>query len=427
MSQTSQSLFDTAQQYIPGGVNSPVRAFKAVGGTPRFIVQAQGAHLTDVEGKKYLDYIGSWGPMILGHAHPQVIASIVETAKRGTSFGTPNPLEVEMAEWLCKKMPSLEMVRLVNSGTEATMAALRLARGATKRDLVVKFEGCYHGHGDSFLISAGSGAATFGVPSSPGVTPGTAKDTLSARYNDLDSVRALFRQYRQQIAAVIIEPVAGNMGVVLPEKGFLQGLRDICTSAGSLLIFDEVMTGFRVAFGGAQELFQIKPDLTTLGKIIGGGLPVGAYGGRKDLMSQIAPSGPIYQAGTLSGNPLAVAAGLATLKLLDAKVYETLERLSARLTQAMEASAKKHKIPIQIHRQGSMLTVYFCSHPIHHFQEAQKADHTRFAKLFNFFLDRGIHLPPSGYEAWFLSTAHTEKDLDQTAHCFEDFLKTLQS
>lgn len=424
MSQTSQSLFQTAQKFIPGGVNSPVRAFKAVGGTPRFIVQAEGAHLTDVEGKKYLDYIGSWGPMILGHAHPKVIETIVETAKKGTSFGTPNPLEVEMAQWLCQKMPSLEMVRLVNSGTEATMAALRLARGATKRDLVIKFEGCYHGHGDSFLISAGSGAATFGIPSSPGVTQGSAKDTLSARYNDLDSVKALFRQYPKQIAAIIIEPVAGNMGVVLPEKGFLQGLRSLCSSEGTLLIFDEVMTGFRVAFGGAQELFQVKPDLTTLGKIIGGGLPVGAYGGRKDLMSQIAPSGPIYQAGTLSGNPLAVAAGLATLKLLDAKVYETLENLSAQLAQALESAAKKRGVPLQLVRQGSMLTLYFCSHPIRHFQEAQKADHTRFAKLFTFFLERGIHLPPSGYEAWFLSTAHTSKDIDYTVRCFEDFLKT---
>lgn len=423
MQQTSSALFEQAQKIIPGGVNSPVRAFKAVGGTPRFIRSAKGAYLTDVEGKTYLDYIGSWGPMILGHAHPQVIARIVETAQHGTSFGTPNPLEVEMAEWLCKTMPSLEKVRLVNSGTEATMAALRLARGATKRDIVIKFEGCYHGHGDSFLISAGSGAATFGVPSSPGVTQGAARDTLTAPFNDIETVQKLFEQHPQQIAAVILEPIVGNMGVVLPQTGFLQALRDLCTKNGTILIFDEVMTGFRVALGGAQALYGVKPDLTTLGKIIGGGLPVGAYGGRKDLMSQIAPEGPVYQAGTLSGNPLAVAAGLATLQLLTPELYENLEKYSAQLEQELKAVAKEASIPLQINRAGSMLTLFFCEHPVRHFEEAKRADHARFGKCFTYFLEQGIHLPASGYEAWFLSASHTEKEINKTVQTFRDFLK----
>jgi glutamate-1-semialdehyde 2,1-aminomutase len=419
-------LFEKAQCFIPGGVNSPVRAFKTVGGTPRFIEKAQGAYLTDVEGKEYLDYIGSWGPMILGHAHPQVLEAITQTAQKGTSFGTPNPLEVEMAQWLCTHVRSLEKVRLVNSGTEATLSALRVARGVTQRDLLIKFEGCYHGHGDSFLVDAGSGVATLGIPGSPGVTQGTAKDTLTAPYNDLKAVQALFQQYPKKIAALILEPVAGNMGVVLPEPSFLKGLRELCTQEGTLLIFDEVMTGFRVAFGGSQELYGIQPDLITLGKIIGGGLPVGAYGGKAQWMSQVAPEGSIYQAGTLSGNPLAVSAGLATLKLLHKNVYSSLEEKGQYLEQGLSACAQKQQIPLKINRVGSMLTLFFASHPVRNFQEARKADHSRFKALFTFFLEQGIHLPPSGYEAWFLSVAHTLKDMDKTIHSFEAFLKTLR-
>ena len=420
----SLALFDRARRLIPGGVNSPVRAFRGVGGAPLFIARARGARVEDEDGRSYIDYIGSWGPMILGHGHPAVVAAIHDQIERGASFGAPSRLEVEMAEHLVKAVPSLDRVRMVNSGTEATMAAIRLARGATGRPKIVKFEGCYHGHGDSFLIKAGSGAATFGVPDSAGVTEGTARDTLTAAFNDLDAVARRFSDNDGTIAAVIVEPVVGNMGVVAPEPGFLEGLRDLCTRHGAVLILDEVMTGFRLARGGAQERYGIRPDLTTLGKIIGGGLPVGAYGGRADLMALVAPDGPVYQAGTLSGNPLAMAAGLATLHEIDATpgFYEGLERLGARLETGVRARIERGGYPCRLARVGSMWTLFFTPDEVVSWTGAARCDTTRFSRFFHEVLGRGVSLAPSQFEANFISTAHTGADIDATVHAVDEAL-----
>lgn len=412
----SAKLFEESQKIIPGGVNSPVRAFKSVGGTPPFIREAEGAFLVDVEGNRYVDYVGSWGPMIVGHSHPHVVKAIQAAAEKGTSFGAPTHAELYLARKITEIYPSMEMVRLVNSGTEATMSALRLARAATGRDAILKFEGCYHGHADSLLVAAGSGAATFGVPSSPGVTAKTAEDTLTLPFNDLEAVDALFVRKGMQIAAIIVEPVAGNMGCVLPKPGFLEGLRRICDTFGAILIFDEVMTGFRVARDGAQGYYGIKPDLTTLGKIIGGGLPVGAYGGDRKLMAQISPSGPVYQAGTLSGNPLATAAGLAMIKLISAQgFYETLEWRTQRLTEGIGDALRQAGIPHVGTRIGSMFGLFFTDAPsVDNFEQAAQSDMGRFNRWFHGMLQEGIYLAPSGYEAGFLSSAHTEEVIDQT-------------
>ena len=411
---SSDKLFNRARQILPGGVNSPVRAFKAVGGNPIFIVSAKGCILTDADGNEYIDYIGSWGPMILGHAHPEVTQAVIDATGKGTSFGVPSPVEVELAEEIIRRVPSVDKIRFVNSGTEATMSAIRLARAATKRDVVIKFAGGYHGHADSFLIQAGSGATTLGVPNSPGVTAGVVKDTRIADYNDLDSVEACFKSEGENIAAVIVEPVAGNMGVVPPKDGFLDGLRRLSDRYGSILIFDEVMTGFRVAPAGAQQLYNITPDLSTFGKVIGGGLPVGAYGGRGDLLSMIAPEGPVYQAGTLSGNPLAMTAGLHTLKLLDDEAYKVLEKSSSKLEIGLKTAADKAGVPVAVQRVGSMITIFFSEKPVENLNDAGSADHERFKKFFSFMLKNGIHLPPSGYEAWFVSTAHDDAVIERT-------------
>jgi len=412
----SRDLFARASRLIPGGVNSPVRAFRGVGGTPLFIARAHGARVEDEDGRSYLDYIGSWGPMILGHGHSAVVAAVRSQITKGASFGAPSRLEVEMAEALVERVPSLDRVRMVNSGTEATMAAARLARGATGRAKIVKFEGCYHGHGDAFLIKAGSGAATFGVPDSPGVTEGTARDTLTAAFNDLDAVDRLFAAHPRGIAAVIVEPVVGNMGVVPPQPGFLEGLRTLCTREQSVLILDEVMTGFRLARGGAQERFGVRADLTTLGKVIGGGLPVGAYGGRADLMTQVAPEGPVYQAGTLAGNPLAMAAGLATLREIDAVsgFYETLERLGARLAAGVQSALDRGGYPCRFARVGSMWTLFFTAGEVRDWSGAARCDKGRFARFFHAMLARGVSLAPSQFEANFISSAHTDADIDET-------------
>jgi len=416
----SEALFKTAQEIIPGGVNSPVRAWQAVGLTPRIIARGAGARVFDVDGNSYLDYMASWGPLILGHAAPCVVAAIAEAAARGTSFGASTPGELELAQILCAAVPSLEMVRLVNSGTEATMSALRLARGATGRAGVIKFDGCYHGHADSFLVAAGSGVLTHAIPGSPGVPEEIAGLTISLPYNNLDAVRQATGKYPGKIAAIIVEPVAGNMGVVPPKPGFLEGLRQICDETGILLIFDEVITGFRVARGGAQELYGIRPDLTCLGKIIGGGLPVGAYGGRRDLMSQMAPVGPIYQAGTLSGNPVAVAAGLATLKALsEPGFYEDLEDKSAWLARELAQAAARQGAPVTLNRVGSMLTLFFTAGPVSALEEAKGADLGRFRKFFQGMLAAGIALPPSQFEAFFVSSAHTRQDLEDTVAAAE--------
>jgi len=409
----SEALFARAVERIPGGVNSPVRAFKAVGGTPRFIARAEGARLWDEDGNEYIDLIGAWGPVILGHAHPVIVEAVRRQAALGVSVGTPTRLEVEMAEAISALVPSMERVRMVNSGTEATMSAIRVARAATGRDLVIKFEGCYHGHGDAFLAKAGSGAATLGIPSSPGVPAATAGATLNARYNDLDSVAAHFDAHAGRVAAVIVEPIAGNMGVVLPVPGFLQGLRDLCTRHGAVLIFDEVMTGFRVASGGAQELYGIRPDLTCLGKIVGGGLPVAAYGGRADIMRRIAPEGPVYQAGTLSGNPLGMAAGLAVLNWLtqSTTVHGDLERAGAALEAAILAAIAETGAPCSVARAGSMLTLFFRPQVPRNWDEAATCDTAAFARWFHGMLSRGVHPPPAQYEAWFLSLAHGEAEI----------------
>ncbi len=415
MNQTkSIQEFNKARQYIPGGVNSPVRAFKSVGLPPVVIERAKGAHIWDIDGNEYIDFVSSWGPLILGHAREEVVEAIKKTAEKGTSFGAPTAIETQMAERIIAMMPSVESVRMVNSGTEATMSALRLARAYTGRDLVLKFEGNYHGHADSFLINAGSGAMTFGVPNSPGVTAATAKDTLVAPYNDLQAVEDLFKKTGEKIAAIIVEPVAGNMGLVLPQKGFLEGLREITEKYGALLIFDEVITGFRLAPGGAQELFGIMPDLTTMGKIIGGGLPVGAYGGRKAIMEKLAPEGPVYQAGTLSGNPLAMAAGLTALDILhtNPQIYEQLEEKAKTLAEGFRKNIAETKTKAVVNQIGSMFTLFFNEgRSVTSFKEAAASDTEKFAAYFRLSLENGIYLAPSQFETGFVSDAHTDEEI----------------
>ena len=422
----SSKLFNEAKILIPGGVNSPVRAFKAVGTTPRFIAKAHRQFMWDVDGNKYLDYVGSWGPMLFGHAHPRIVRAVQQAAKNGTSFGAPTELEVRMAGLISQLVPSIEVVRMVNSGTEATMSAIRLARAFTKRDKIIKFEGCYHGHGDSFLIKAGSGAMTLGIPDSPGVPKALASETLTARFNDLANIQDLTRRFPGQIAAVIVEPVVGNMGCVPPKPGYLQQLRTLCTREDILLIIDEVMTGFRLAPGGAQELFQVTPDLTTLGKIIGGGLPVGAYGGRKEIMELVAPSGPVYQAGTLSGNPLAMAAGFEMLSMIKEErgIYKTLDRLGKMLEEGMMENHRKAGVNYTINRVGSMFTLFFTGSDVHDFDSAKTSDTGKFAAYFRSMLEEGIYLPPSQFEAAFLSTAHTERDIERTIKAHRKAIKT---
>jgi glutamate-1-semialdehyde 2,1-aminomutase len=411
----SEALFERARRVIPGGVNSPVRAFGAVGGTPLFFEEARGARLIDADGNSFIDYVGSWGPFILGHGEPRVSGAIVAQVARATSFGAPSHLEVEMAELLTGLMPGMEMVRLVSSGTEATMSAIRLARGFTGRAKIIKFEGCYHGHGDSFLIRAGSGMLTHGAPNSPGVTPGTAADTLVATFNDLGSVAELFASNSGEIAAVIIEPIGGNMGVVASTPEFLAGLRALCTDNGAVLIFDEVMTGFRVALRGAASLYDIVPDMYTLGKIIGGGLPAAAYGGRREIMEMVSPVGRVYQAGTLSGNPLAVAAGLATLRILiEENPYPAIEESARLIAEGLGAGARAHGVPVTINRVGSMLTPFFTERGVVDFASATTSDTARFGLFFHAMLRRGIYLPPSQYEAWFVSRAHGKGEIEAT-------------
>ncbi|HEU5367195.1 MAG TPA: glutamate-1-semialdehyde 2,1-aminomutase [Ktedonobacterales bacterium] len=413
--QRSDALFARAREIIPGGVNSPVRAFKAVGGQPRFIERGEGAYLYDVDGNRYIDYVLSWGPLIHGHAHPHVIEAITRTAARGTSYGAPTELEVRLAEMVIAAMPAVEMVRFVNSGTEATMSALRLARAYTRRNKIIKFAGGYHGHADFLLVAAGSGALTLGIPDSPGVPPPSAADTLIAPYNSLPEVEALFQQFPDNIAAIIVEPVAGNMGCVPPEPGYLQGLRDLTTRFGALLIFDEVMTGFRVAYGGAQQLYGVAPDLTCLGKIIGGGLPAAAYGGRRDIMRLVAPAGPVYQAGTLSGNPLAMAAGIAQLELVQQPgVYEQIEAHAAQLAEGIDDAAQAAGVPITQTRVGSMFCVFFTDQPVKDYVSAKTASVERYARFFRAMLDEGIYLAPSQFEAGFLSLAHQQTEIEQT-------------
>jgi glutamate-1-semialdehyde 2,1-aminomutase len=411
----SAEIFHRSEKILVGGVNSPVRAFRAVGGNPLIIEQARGAYLFDVDGRSYLDYVCSWGALILGHAHAAVTRAIQEQAAFGTSYGMTSPLESELAEAIAAAMPSIEMLRFVSSGTEATMSAARLARGFTKRDLILKFEGCYHGHSDSFLSQAGSGLATLGISASPGVPDAFASLTLNVPYNDLEAVEKAFAAHRDKIAAIIVEPVAANMGVVPPHDGYLAGLREISRKHGALLIFDEVISGFRVARGGAQALYKIQPDLTTLGKIIGGGLPVAAYGGRRDIMQMLAPLGPVYQAGTLSGNPLAMRAGLAVLPHLSApNFYDDLNKKTQRLAEGLRKVFAEAKIPVQINESGSLLTIFFASDPIRNYADAKKSDTGAFAKFFTKMLDQGVFLPPSQYEALFVSAAHTEADIDKT-------------
>lgn len=426
----SIQAFAEAQKHIPGGVNSPVRSFKSVGGNPPFIQSAKGAKVTDIDGNEYIDYVGSWGPMILGHAHPDVVKAVQETVELGASFGAPTLLETEMAEQVKNMMPSIEKVRMVNSGTEATMSALRLARGYTGRNLVIKFEGCYHGHNDSFLIEAGSGALTFGVPNTPGVTQGTANDTLTAKYNDIESVEKLFDKYRNDIAAVILEPITGNMGVILPQIEFIQGIRNLCTENSTLLIFDEVMTGFRVAQGGAQEILNIVPDLTTLGKIIGGGLPVGAYGGKAEIMDYLAPAGPVYQAGTLSGNPLAMVAGLTTLKKIDADpdFYKKLDEKGKFLEEGLLHNLKEINVSGVVQRVGSMFTLFFTqADKVSSLDDVNNCDLSYFSEYFNLSLHGGIYMAPSQYEAGFISQAHSREDLQKTIEGSCNAMKQLKN
>jgi len=410
----STTLFQRAVKVLPGGVNSPVRAFKAVGGSPRFIARAAGARITDIDGNTFIDYVGSWGPMIHGHARPGLARALARQAKLGTSFGAPSPLEVELAELVRQMVPSMQRVRFVSSGTEATMSAARVARGVTGRDKIVKFEGCYHGHADAFLVQAGSGALTFGTPTSPGVPAGAVAGTLLATFNDLKSVERLVNANRKQIAAIIVEPIAGNMGTVPPEPGFLEGLRRLCDAFGMLLIFDEVMTGFRVAPGGAQELYGVPPDLTCLGKVLGGGLPVAAYGGRADLMDRVSPSGPIYQAGTLSGNPLAMVAGLWSLKRLNGTLYRTLSALGQALAAGLADAARDAHVPLQVNAVGSMVTPFFTRQRVRDFKTAVASDTDAFGIFFRAMLARGVYLPPSQFEAWFISSAHTPRDIQAT-------------
>lgn len=423
----SKALFEKAQKFIPGGVNSPVRAFKAVGGNPVFMQNAQGAWLFDVDGNKYVDLINSWGPMILGHAHPVVEEAVKEALSASPSYGAPTGKEVEMAELICSMVPSVEMVRMVNSGTEATMSAIRVARGFTGRDKIIKMEGCYHGHGDSFLIAAGSGALTFGTPDSPGVTKGTAHDTLIAPFNDLVAVARLIDENRNQVAAVILEPVVGNMGCVLPGPEYLKGLRSLCDEHNIVLIFDEVMTGFRLAPGGAQEVYGVKPDMTTLGKIIGGGLPVGAYGGKREIMEFISPSGPVYQAGTLSGNPLAMAAGLAMLKFLKQNpgIYKQINETTSRLTEGMLSATKRAGIPSTVNHIGSMFTLFFTDKDVMDYKTAKTSDTARFAVYFQKMLHQGVYLAPSQFEAMFISMAVTDEVVDKVLEAHEQAIEAL--
>ncbi len=423
----SKRLFEKAQQFIPGGVNSPVRAFKAVGGTPVFIKSAHGPYVYDEDGNAFIELINSWGPMILGHGNELIKEAVLKAVEHSFSFGAPTSKEVDMAELIVAMVPSVEKVRMVNSGTEATMSAVRVARGFTGRDKIIKFEGCYHGHGDSFLIAAGSGAMTFGTPDSPGVTKGVAKDTLTAPFNDLEAVKILVDANKGTIAALILEPVVGNMGCVLPAEGFLQGLRTICDKEGIILIFDEVMTGFRLAKGGAQELFGVIPDMTTMGKIIGGGMPVGAYGGKTEIMNFVSPQGPVYQAGTLSGNPIAMSAGLAILNYLNEtpEVYSKLERTGTRLTTGFQNSMKKMGVDFTINTIGSMYTLFFTNSPVTDFPSAKKSDQNLFGKYFHAMLNRGIYMGPSQFESMFLSTALTDPLIDKIINANEESLKEI--
>ena len=424
--QRSSQLFAEAEKVIPGGVNSPVRAFKAVGGTPIFVKSAKGAYLYDEDGNRLIDFINSWGPMVLGHAYAPVVDAVVAKAQLGTSFGMPTELETQIASLAVSMVPNIDKIRFVNSGTEACMSAIRLARGYTKRDKIIKFAGCYHGHSDSFLIQAGSGAITFGSPNSPGVTEGTAKDTLLARYNDLDNVATLIEANKNEIAAIIVEPVAGNMGCIPPQKGFLEGLRQLCTDNGILLIFDEVMTGFRLSKGGVQELYNIQADIVCFGKVIGGGLPVGAFAARSEIMNHLAPLGPVYQAGTLSGNPLAMAAGLAMLQALnnDASIFQRLEEKTAYLAAGIERVLTANKVIFTINRVGSMISVHFDADPVVDFQSAAKGDNATFKKFFHGLLQEGIYIAPSAYETWFITDALTYEDLDVTIQAIDKVSKT---
>ena len=423
----SSELFVEANKVIPGGVNSPVRAFKGVGGTPIFAKEAKGAYLYDEDGNRLIDYINSWGPMILGHAYEPVVNAVIEKAKKGTSFGMPTELETQIAQLAVSMVPNIDKIRFVNSGTEACMSAIRLARGYTKHDKIIKFSGCYHGHSDSFLIAAGSGLSTFGVPNSPGVTAGTAKDTLLAAYNDIDNVKALFEANKNEIAAIIIEPVAGNMGCIPPAKGFLEALRTVCSENGALLIFDEVMTGFRLAKGGAQELYGVQADIVCFGKVIGGGLPVGAFAAREEIMNYLAPLGPVYQAGTLSGNPLAMAAGLEMLKALnaDADIFKRLDEKTAYLEKGIRQVLTEENVIFTINRVGSMISVHFDANPVYDFATAKNGDNDTFKKFFHGLLNRGIYIAPSAYETWFITDALTYEDLDFTIAKIKEVAKEL--
>jgi glutamate-1-semialdehyde 2,1-aminomutase len=425
--QRSSQLFVEANEVIPGGVNSPVRAFKGVGGFPIFIKEAKGAYLYDEDGNKYIDYINSWGPMILGHAHEPVVNAIIEKAKKGTSFGTPTELETKIAQLAISMVPNIDKIRFVNSGTEACMSAIRLARGYTKRDKIIKFSGCYHGHSDSFLIAAGSGLSTFGVPNSPGVTEGTAKDTLLAKYNDLEYVKALFEANKNEIAAIIVEPVAGNMGCIPPRDGFLSGLKQLCEENGALLVFDEVMTGFRLAKGGVQELYQVEADIVCFGKVIGGGLPVGAFAARNEIMNLLSPLGPVYQAGTLSGNPLAMAAGYQMLLELnsDKEIFARLEEKTAYLENGIHKVLSENNIEFTINRVGSMISVHFDKNEVYDFETAKNGDNERFKKFFHELLKRGIYIAPSAYETWFITDALSYEDLDYTIQSIQEVAKIL--
>jgi glutamate-1-semialdehyde 2,1-aminomutase len=422
----SIGLYHRALEMIPGGVNSPVRAYKAVGIPPIFVERAKGSKIYDADGNEYIDYVGSWGPMILGHAHPKIVSALKKAIPKGTSYGAPTPLEIELTSKVKKAFPSIELARMVSSGTEAVMSAIRVARGYTGRTKIIKFEGCYHGHGDSLLVKAGSGAMTFGIPDSLGIPEDFAKHTLTASYNNLESVKALITQYPEQIACIILEPIAGNMGVVLPERGFLEGLKKLCDEKGILLIFDEVISGFRAAYGGAQELYKIKADMTCLGKIIGGGLPVGAYGGRRAIMERVSPLGGVYQAGTLSGNPLAMTAGIATLELLKGKkVYQDLEKKTIYLIEKISECAEERGIPFSMNRATGMFTLFFTEGPVRDYRSAKTSDTKRFAQFFIEMMNEGIYLPPSQFEAWFISLVHTQKDLDKTIEACESAFRKI--
>ena len=423
----SERLFAAASRILAGGVNSPVRAFKSVGAMPIFIERGRGAHIEDADGHKYIDYVMSWGPLIHGHAPRGLLQALSKAAARGTSFGAPTELETRLAQRVAMLMPSMERIRFVSSGTEAAMSAVRVARAATNRDRIIKFEGCYHGHADSFLVQAGSGAMTLGVPTSPGVPKAVAADTLLARYNDLESVQQVFSKHPGKIAAIIVEPIAGNMGLVLPQDGFLDGLRTLCHHEGALLIFDEVISGFRASTGGAQKIMEIRPDLTVLGKIIGGGLPVGAYGGRREIMDLVAPAGPVYQAGTLSGNPLAMTAGLWSLENLSASLYKHLARLTGRLAAGLADAAREAEVPLQVNAHGSLLTPFFTDQPVRDFQSALSSDTARYGAFHRAMLGRGIYLPPSQFEAWFLSGAHTPRDVETTLRAARQSLKEVRA